>query len=69
MDTQTGEILGRNRLIHELRLAGLEVAVPQRDRGVDLIAYVEREDSTSQFAAVAIQMKAAARRCTFLSIP
>ncbi|HEY2417019.1 MAG TPA: hypothetical protein VGH84_03810 [Steroidobacteraceae bacterium] len=59
MDTQTIEILGRNRLIDELLMAGLEVAEPLRDRGVDLIAYVDLAASASKFAAVPIQMKAA----------
>ena len=39
MDTQMIEIMGRNRLIDELLRAGLEVALPLRDRGIDLIAY------------------------------
>jgi len=38
MDTQTIEILGRNRLVTELISAGIEVALPLRDHGVDLIA-------------------------------
>ena len=62
MDTQTIELLGRNRLIDELLLAGLEVALPARDRGVDLIAYVDMESKVSAFVAVPIQMKAASTR-------
>ncbi len=62
MDTQTIEILGRNRLIEELLMAELEVAIPQRDRGIDLIAYVELASVTSTFAAVPIQMKASSMR-------
>lgn len=59
MDTQTIELLGRNRLMDELLLAGLEVALPARDRGVDLIAYVDLESKVSSFIALPIQMKAA----------
>jgi hypothetical protein len=56
------EIVGRHRLIQELLGAGLEVAVPQRDRGIDLIAYVDRDSRVSNFVAVPIQMKAATGR-------
>jgi hypothetical protein len=62
MDTQTIEFLGRNRLVDELLLAGLEVALPARDRGVDLIAYVDLESKVSSFVAFPIQMKAASTR-------
>lgn len=62
MDTQTIEILGRNRLVDELLVAGLEVALPLRDRGIDLIAYVDLAAVASRFAAVPIQMKAASTR-------
>jgi hypothetical protein len=62
MDTQTIEILGRNRLVDELLVAGLEVAMPLRDRGIDLIAYVDLAAAASKFAAVPIQMKAASKR-------
>ena len=62
MDTQTIEILGRNRLIDELLMANLEVAIPERDRGIDLIAYVDLVSEASTFAAVPIQMKAASTR-------
>lgn len=62
MDTQTIEIMGRNRLVNELLVAGLEVAIPLRDRGIDLIAYVDLATKTSEFAAVPIQMKVASKR-------
>ncbi len=62
MDTQTIEILGRNRLLEDLLIAGLEVALPIRDRGIDLIAYVDLVAATSKFAAIPIQMKAASTR-------
>jgi len=62
MDTQSIEILGRNRLINELIGAGIEVAQPIRDRGIDLIAYMDRNVETKKFTAVPIQMKAASSR-------
>ena len=34
MDTQVMELLGPNRLVTELLRAGLEIAVPIRDRGI-----------------------------------
>ncbi len=58
MDTQVIEIIGRNRLIDDLLRAGLEIAVPLRDRGIDLIVY----DDLAAFVARPIQMKAASGR-------
>jgi hypothetical protein len=58
MDTQSVEILGRNRLINELVEGGIEVAQPLRDRGVDVIAYLDLNSETKKFTAVPIQMKA-----------
>jgi hypothetical protein len=57
-DSQVTEILGRNRLIDELLHAGLEVALPLRDRGIDLIAYLETGPGIAAFASRPIQMKA-----------
>ncbi|MFH1417536.1 MAG: hypothetical protein ABII12_04520 [Planctomycetota bacterium] len=59
MDTQVIEVLGRNRLVDELLKADLEVALPVRDRGVDVIAYADLGSQVSEFAARPIQMKAA----------
>jgi hypothetical protein len=61
MDKQQVEILGRNRLISELVAADLEVSIPLRDRGVDLIAYRELISSTERFVAIPIQMKASSK--------
>ena len=58
LDTQVVELLGRQRLMAELLRDGLEVAVPVRDRGVDLIAYADLSRQVSRFAARPIQMKA-----------
>ena len=62
MDTQTIELVGQHRLASELLLAGLEVAFPARDRGVDLIAYAEVGRGLGGFVARPIQMKVASRR-------
>jgi hypothetical protein len=62
LDTQAIEILGRNRLVSELLRAGIEVAFPIRDRGIDLIAFSDRKNSSLVFAAVPIQMKGAERK-------
>lgn len=61
VDTQVVELIGRNRLGSELLRAGLEVAVPARDRGIDLIAYADLSKSVKEFAARPVQMKAASR--------
>lgn len=58
MDPQTVEIIGRNYLVSMLVSDGLEVARPERDRGVDLIAYLDL-DEVGRFVACPIQMKAA----------
>ena len=58
-DTQVTELLGRNRLVSELLRAGLEVALPLRDRGIDLIAYADVGAELTRFFACPIQMKAA----------
>jgi hypothetical protein len=62
MDTQQVELMGRNRLVNELIAAGIEVALPLRDRGIDVIAYLDRDDSAGRFLAVPIQMKASSKR-------
>lgn len=58
MDTQIVEVIGRNHLITELLRAGLEVAEPVRDRGIDLIAYADLDARLPSFTACPIQMKA-----------
>jgi hypothetical protein len=58
MDSQTVEIIGRNYLVSMLVSDGLEVARPERDRGIDLIVYLDL-DETGRFVACPIQMKAA----------
>lgn len=56
LDTQQIEILGRAALTAELMGDGLEVAKPDRDAGIDLIAF-----SVKPWRAVPIQMKVATR--------
>ncbi|HJT77081.1 MAG TPA: hypothetical protein VJ739_07735 [Gemmataceae bacterium] len=58
LDTQVVELLGRQRLMGELLRDGLEVAIPARDRGIDLIAYVDLSRQVTRFAARPLQMKA-----------
>jgi hypothetical protein len=58
-DSQVVELLGRNRLVSELLSAGLEVALPMRDRGIDLIAFADLRTKVKRFIACPIQMKAA----------
>jgi hypothetical protein len=58
VDTQQVELIGRNLLVGELLLDGLEVARPERDRGVDLIAYLDVDSTGGRFVAAPIQMKA-----------
>ena len=54
LDTQQIEILGRAALTAELMGDGLEVAQPDRDAGIDLVAF-----TVSPWRAVPIQMKVA----------
>jgi hypothetical protein len=61
VDTQLVELAGRNWLASELLRAGVEVAKPERDRGIDLIAYVDLDERVGKFVACPIQMKAATR--------
>jgi hypothetical protein len=62
MDSQVVELLGRNRLVSDLLQAGLEVALPLRDRGVDLIAYADLGKDVRRFVARPIQMKASSKK-------
>lgn len=58
-DSQKVELLGRNRLVDELLRDNLEVALPIRDRGIDLIAYADLSSTVARYVARPIQMKAA----------
>jgi hypothetical protein len=58
LDSQQVELIGRNLLVGELLRDGLEVARPERDRGIDLIAYVDLDQAGGHFVACPIQVKA-----------
>ncbi len=58
VDTQLVELSGRYLLISQLTAGGVEVAEPIRDRGIDLVAYLDRIADTPQFLACPIQLKA-----------
>jgi len=59
LDGQQIGLIGRNLLVVELVRDGLEVAIPVRDRGIDLIAYVDALDEPDAiFVARPIQLKA-----------
>jgi hypothetical protein len=62
MDAQVIELAGRNWLASELQRAGIEVARPERDRGIDLIAYSDLDERVAKFVARPIQMKASGLR-------
>ena len=57
LDGQQVEIVGRHVLIAHLLSAGIEVAEPMRDRGIDLIAFTEGKNG-GKFNACPIQLKA-----------
>jgi hypothetical protein len=56
---QVVEVIGRSRLIEALFRARLEVARPERDYGIDLIAYVDLHKGPKSFIAYPLQLKAA----------
>jgi len=57
-DSQLTELSGRHFLIAQLVAGGLEVAIPVRDRGIDLVAYLDLTAETKRFVSSPIQMKA-----------
>jgi hypothetical protein len=60
-DSQLVELAGRCWLISQLLQAGLEVARLERDRGIDLIAYLDLDKTVRDFIACPIQVKAASK--------
>jgi hypothetical protein len=54
LDSQQVELVGTALLTSMLLLDGIEVADPKRDRGIDLIAYLDRD----VFVSAPIQVKA-----------
>lgn len=61
MDTQQVELMGRNLLISYFIADGVEVSLPIRDRGIDLIAFDDMS-SDGEFRAVPVQLKASSKR-------
>ncbi|MGI9030434.1 MAG: hypothetical protein ACR2HP_10690 [Ilumatobacteraceae bacterium] len=61
LDSQQIELIGRNLLVAQLLADDLEVALPERDRGIDLIVYADVTEQ-GRFVARPIQLKAASRR-------
>lgn len=59
-DKKRVELVGRNLLLTEMLRGDIEVAMPQRDRGIDLVAYLDRD---LEFLACPVQLKASSRRC------
>lgn len=57
-DTQVTELMGRNHLVNQILAAGIEVAIPVRDHGVDLVAYLDIEAIAGGYFARPIQIKA-----------
>ena len=57
LDSQQVELIGRSLLVGMLLRDGLEVALPERDRGIDVIAYIDRPVGGGPFVACPIQMK------------
>lgn len=53
LDTQQIEVVGRSAFIAAAVQAGFEVAVPERDDGIDLIVYLKNP----QFKALPVQLK------------
>jgi hypothetical protein len=58
-DTQQLELIGRHRLIEDLIASQVEVALPMRDSGVDMIVYW---NESNRFHAAPVQLKAASER-------
>ena len=61
MDKQITEVLGRNCLVEILLREGVDVAIPVRDKGIDLMAYFCIGTQCSRCVAVPIQIKAASK--------
>jgi hypothetical protein len=62
LDNQQVEVLGRNIVVNQLTHEGIEVAEPVRDRGVDLVAYLSKEDGADEFYARPLQLKVSSHR-------
>lgn len=63
MNSQVTELVGRNYLTAQILSAGLEVALPMRDRGTDLIIYRDLPGGDTSFQCLPLQMKVATTEC------
>jgi hypothetical protein len=61
LDKQQIEVIGQNFITNRLLREGIEVAKPVRDRGIDLIAYLPKEEG-EDFQARPLQLKVASDR-------
>lgn len=61
MDAQQIELIGRSLLQAQLLREDIEIALPIRDKGIDLVAYLDRRGE-SQPHSCFLQMKAASNR-------
>lgn len=61
LDTQQVELMGRNLLVSYFIADGVEVALPLRDRGVDLIAFDDL-GVDGNFRAIPVQLKASSKK-------
>lgn len=61
LDKQQVEVIGRNVVTNQLLREGIEVAEPVRDRGIDLIAYLRKEES-ERVQSRPLQLKVASDR-------
>ena len=59
IDTRLIELPARNRLVESILAADLDVAMPVRDDGADLIVYSRKGDGV--FSARPVQLKTATR--------
>jgi hypothetical protein len=59
IDTQAVEVIGRCKIIELLFRARVEVARPERDHGVDLIAYIDHQKGPQPLIVRPIQLKVA----------
>ncbi len=65
MENQVVEVIGRSRLIEMLFRAGLEVARPERDCGIDLIAYVDLQKDVQVLYRTSTPVESSVRRAIF----
>jgi len=55
-------ILGQNRLVEQLVLGGIDIALPIRKHGVDLIAYMTPRDRSEDFISAPLRVTSSTGR-------